>query len=206
MKKINKMIKNLSPTMKLLIILCIMIGLAVGYTTLIYKPTEAKMGTLNTEIENLNDEIEMNKQKQKKLESMQAALNDPEYTYQKIGTYSAQPDVMRFLSDISKVFLKDTTNNNKVQAWSQDGIDVAKLVDKNTGLYVRTVKLTFSTSTYTEAKQVIADLYKYDHMNMITDVTIDGSPNQNDITKVVVTVVFFEKDYNYKKPASKTDD
>jgi len=169
---------KLSKREKGLLVVLIVIIVAVGWFKLFYEPTLAKIANVQSETQWEEDEVLSMLPKVKVLNDMKLALekmkNDT--SIKKIPTYDNKRPLMAEL--------------NRVMA-SVDNYSVSfGLSDKDGYIVNRTVNLSFSTSTYAQARAIIDALAEETYTNQITNVSV-GTSNGGS-TSISMSLTYFE--------------
>jgi hypothetical protein len=181
MKKLKKRISAMTPTIKLLIIVAFLAVATVSYFVFIYNPTSERMDAQEIEIEDIENAIASEKQKETKMVEMQEQLKDPAFTKQTTPEYDNISEVMRYLSEYSA----------SVDNWQFKGLENTTQVSDKVNVYQRRVDLIFTVPSHQAAIDAIDRLYQCPYTTVIANVVIEDVTKSTD-KKVSLTIGFFE--------------
>lgn len=185
------MSKRLSTRDRFLLIFLLVLLIGVCYYLFYFKPLQTELANIDTQIQELEAEIEVSMTKIGSMNSMQAELDEilsrPESEITEIAPFDNAKVVMTQLNGIVR------SSENYSLSFKDPEI-------QDDGTVRRIVSMTFSCKDYASAKSIIQALSSSRWRCLITSVAIASETESRDVTADIMTqpvsvsasIVFFE--------------
>lgn len=196
----NFMTRRFSFREKIFLIILVIVLLVGLYFLLVHYPIVNRQREIDEELEEtlfqqivadtLKSEYDMMQDEKDYIEELEANGEDPTY----MPKYNNFADLSLM---IEKIFA-DAQTKFEDESEIDHYLDPSPVsIDDETGRATRTLRITFDSKSYDEAKYIIDRLAHTEWRSLMTDVTVNakgGDNVQNGTVSVSITVVFYERD------------
>lgn len=171
--------KKISAREKLLILVLAAMVIVLGYMNLFYNPTKEKITTYEADVTYVGAQIATFEQKVQKMNQMKAEL----------ATIEAEG-----VADIKELPAYDNSNNvmsnlnTILQSANKYNINFAGTSETD-GIVRRNISLSFETSSYSEAKNILLQIYNGEYRCLLKDIYVSQSGGTWTIS---VGITYFE--------------